>query len=185
MKKLKFIFQYILNPRAVGAPLPSSSFLGDKMLEGINFKQAKYLVEYGPGTGVFTDKLLEKRNLNTVIILIENNKEFCLGLEEKYKKEPNLIIINGSAEYINQYLKEYHIPYADYVISGLPFTSLPKKVSVNILRSTQQILKRDGKFITFQYSQYKKGFIHQFFKNIEVKRELRNLPPAYVFSCGS
>ncbi len=33
MKRLLFLFQYIVNPRTVGAILPSSRYLGDKMVE--------------------------------------------------------------------------------------------------------------------------------------------------------
>ncbi|PKR86808.1 class I SAM-dependent methyltransferase [Heyndrickxia camelliae] len=185
MKRWLFFFQYIVNPRTVGAILPSSKFLGSKMVEKINFKNAKYIVEYGPGTGVFTERLLEKRNPMTIILLVENNKEFYLLLKEKFKEEKNLFIVNGSAENIGKYLKDYRIPYADYVISGLPFASLPKNVSIQILINTTKILKKDGEFITFQYTKFKKVFIEQFFTKIDVKREIRNLPPAYVFNCSS
>ncbi|MES1043739.1 methyltransferase [Bacillus sp. Gen3] len=185
MKRLFFLFQYIVNPRTVGAILPSSKFLGDKMVERINFAKAKYIIEYGPGTGVFTEELLEKRNPETIIVLVEYNKEFYLLLREKFKMEKNLFIINGSAEDIHNYLKDYHIPYADYVISGLPFASLPKNISQKILTNTTKILKKDGEFITFQYTKCKKAFIEQFFTKIHVKREIRNLPPAYVFNCSN
>lgn len=182
MKRLSFLFQYIVHPRAVGAVLPSSRFLGDKMMETINFQKAEYIVEYGPGTGVFTEKLLEKRNPKTIVLLVENNKEFHLLLKEKFKGEKNVFNVYGSAENIGGYLKEHCIPYADYVVSGLPFASLPKSVSVNILLNTAKILKKDGQFITFQYTKFKKTFIEQFFAKIDIKREFRNLPPAYVFS---
>ncbi|MDR4433713.1 class I SAM-dependent methyltransferase [Bacillus tequilensis] len=184
MKRLLFLFQYIGNPRTVGAILPSSRFLGDKMMEGIDFKKAKYIVEYGPGTGVFTKKLLEKRNPETIILLVEQNKEFYSLLKEKFKDERNLFIVYGSAENIIEHLREYGIPYIDYVISGLPFASLPKGVSNEILLETSKILKKDGEFITFQYTLFKKTFFEQFFTKIDVKRELRNVPPAYVFSCS-
>ncbi|NPC91360.1 methyltransferase [Bacillus sp. WMMC1349] len=184
MKRLKFLFQYIVHPRTIGAVLPSSRFLGDKMMETINFQKAKYIVEYGPGTGVFTKKLLEKRNPKTILLLVENNKEFYLLLKAKFKEEKNVFILYGSAENIDQYLKEYCIPYADYIVSGLPFASLPKSVSAQILLNTTKVLKKDGQFITFQYTKYKKTLIDQFFTKIDIKKELRNLPPAYVFSCS-
>ncbi|MFJ7737635.1 class I SAM-dependent methyltransferase [Lysinibacillus sp. NPDC097287] len=183
MKKLSFLIQYLINPKTVGAILPSSSFLGDRMIEKIDFKAAKYIVEYGPGTGVFTDKLIKKREPKTVIVLVENNKEFYSLLREKYKEEDHVFIKYGSAENIERYLKEYGIPYVDYVISGLPFASLPKNVSNEILLNTTRILKKDGRFITFQYTKIKKAFFNQFFTKIDVKREYRNFPPAYIFSC--
>lgn len=43
MKRLLFLFQYIGKPRTVGSILPSSRFLGDKMMEGIDFKKANTL----------------------------------------------------------------------------------------------------------------------------------------------
>ncbi|MBM7717606.1 phospholipid N-methyltransferase [Bacillus thermophilus] len=183
MKFFLFLFQYITNPRSVGAILPSSQFLGDKMLETVDFQKSEYIVEFGPGTGIFTEKLLKKRKPSTIILLVEHNKTFYSVLKEKFKEEQNLFIINGSAEDIEQYAKEYDLPYADYVISGLPFASLPKEVSTRILQHTSNILKENGRFITFQYTGFKKGLIQQFFQISEVKKEMRNMPPAYVFSC--
>ncbi|KOS68649.1 SAM-dependent methyltransferase [Lysinibacillus contaminans] len=183
MKKFNFLYQFIMNPKTVGAILPSSSFLGDRMIEKIDFKDEKYIVEYGPGTGVFTEKLIKKRDPKTVILLVENNKEFYSLLKEKYKDEDYIFIEYGSAEKIERYLKKYRIPYVDYVISGLPFASLPKNVSNEILLNTTKILKENGQFITFQYTKIKKAFFNQFFTKIDVKREYRNFPPAYIFNC--
>ena len=113
---------------------------------------------------------------------MENNKEFYSLLKEKYK-EDNVFIVYGSAENIEQYLREYGIPYVDYVISGHPFSSLPKNVSHKILVNTTKILNEEGRFITFQYTKLKITFIKQFFTKIDMKREYRNFPPAYIFSC--
>lgn len=184
MEKFSFIKQYITKPRFIGAILPSSKYLANRMVEDINFEHAKYIVEYGPGTGVFTEMLIKKRNNDTVILLLEYNKEFYKLLKEKFKNEPNLHIINDSAEYIDKYLIQYNIPYLDYIVSGLPFTSLPQKVSSTILYKTQIYLKEGGKFFTFQYTLLKKDFIQQYFKNIYIKREFLNFPPAYVFCCS-
>jgi len=183
VKKLSFLFQFMENPKTIGAILPSSRFLGDKMIEKIDFTEANYIVEYGPGTGVFTDKLLSKRNGKTIILLVENNMKFYAMLKERYKGHDNIYIKYGSAENIETYLQEYHIPYADYVISGLPFSSLPKKISWEIIDNTTKILKDNGLFITFQYTKCKKAFIKQFFAKLEITREFRNWPPAYIFSC--
>ncbi|MFE6168600.1 class I SAM-dependent methyltransferase [Viridibacillus arvi] len=185
MKSFSFIFQYLLNPREIGAVLPSSNYLAAKMVESIDFRNAKYIVELGPGTGVFTDKIMKNRIQHTVVMLIESNNEFCAFLKEKYKNEKNLIIINGSAEEIDKYTKDFNIPYLDYVVSGLPFASLPKSVSNAILLKTRKLLRKNGIFITFQYTLVKKGFINHFFKHINITREYRNMPPAYVFCCSN
>jgi phospholipid N-methyltransferase len=184
MRRLSFIKQYITKPRSVGAILPSSKYLANKMIEDIDFNNAKDIVEYGPGTGVFTEKLIKNRKKGTVILLFECNNEFYRMLKEKYKNESNLHIINDSAEYIDKYLIQYNIPRVNYIVSGLPFASLPQSVSSAILFKTRMYLKEDGKFITFQYTLLKKGFIQQYFADICIKREIRNIPPAYVFCCS-
>jgi len=185
MSGFSFIKQYITKPRTTGAVLPSSKYLATKMVQGIDFSQAEYIVEYGPGTGVFTDKILEARRPDTIVLLIENNPEFYKLLKEKYPNEENLHIINDSAEKIETYLQRWNIPHADYIISGLPFASLPQEVSTRILTQTKKHIKEGGKFITFQYTLLKKDFIGQFFNEIDIKRERRNIPPAYVLTCKS
>lgn len=185
MNKLLFLFQYIIGPRTVGAVMPSSKYLAEKMIDNIKFSTAKYIVEYGPGTGVFTDKLISKRNKDTVILLIEYNYDFFTSLSEKYKDESNLYVVHGSAENVDKYLENYNIPYVDYVVSGLPFASLPKNMSKVILQKTKKIIRKDGKFITFQYTLFMKKYINKYFGIINVGREYRNIPPAYILKCSN
>ncbi|MBH0160379.1 class I SAM-dependent methyltransferase [Fictibacillus sp. 26RED30] len=184
MKFLSFLAQYISNPRSVGAILPSSSYLADKMVQRINFEQARYILEYGPGTGVFTEKLLQNRKPKTIIILFESNEEFYKILVQKYKEVDNLYIYNGSAEKVDWYLEKCGIPFVDYVISGLLFASLPKTVSNEILFKTSKVLRKNGKFVTFQYSNVMKAYIEQFFSKVDVSIEIRNVPPAMVLCCS-
>ncbi|MCL2360745.1 MAG: SAM-dependent methyltransferase [Defluviitaleaceae bacterium] len=183
MSGLSFIKEYITKPRTVGAIWPSSKYLAKKMVADIDFGTAKYIVEYGPGTGVFTDRILQARNPDTVVLLIENNQEFHSLLTRKYQHHPNLNIEYGSAANLETYLEKNNIPQADYIISGLPFASLPPEVSAQILAQTKKHLAPEGRFVTFQYTLLKKDFIGEYFPDIEIKRELRNIPPAHVLSC--
>jgi phospholipid N-methyltransferase len=183
MKTVKFLVEYLKSPKTVGAVAPSSERLAEKMVKDIDFKNAKCIIEYGPGTGVFTDKLVVRKEKNTVLLLIEYNKEFCRQLEERYNGIDNIILIKDSAENVDKYLEKYNISKVDYVVSGLPFASLPKNVAGRILGKTKSILNREGLFITFQYTLLKKGFIGGYFKKIDLERELINVPPAYVLKC--
>lgn len=183
MNLIKFLIEYVKSPRTVGAVAPSSKKLAVEMVRAIDFKNAKCIVEYGPGTGVFTDKLVERKKQDTLLILLECNKEFCKKLEERYNGLDNIMIINDSAENVDIYLEKYNLKNVDYVVSGLPFASLPKSVSNKILKKTRIILKKDGLFITFQYTLLKKEFIAGYFKEIELERVALNVPPAYVLKC--
>lgn len=185
MENLSFLKQYVRKPKTVGAIFPSSKYLAKKMVEDIDFDRAECIVEYGSGTGVFTKELIERRRENTVILIFEYNYKFYELLKEKFEDQRNLCIINDTAENVDKYLLRFNLDCADYIVSGLPFASLPRKVSERILEKTKKVLKKDGLFITFQYTLFKKGFISDFFNNIEIKRELRNIPPAYVFKCSN
>lgn len=178
-----FLLEYIKNPRKVGAIAPSSRYLAEGMIDSIDFKRAECIVEYGPGTGVFTEKILARVQEDTIVILIELNKNFYDELKKRYGYKKNVIILNESAENIDNILSQYNIKKMDYVVSGLPFASLPAEVSENILRKTSMLLKENGDFITFQYSLFKKKFIERFFRRMNIKMVVRNLPPAYVLDC--
>ena len=162
---------------------PSSRRLAEKMVADIDFEHAEYIVEYGPGTGVFTDRLVEKKKPDTVLLLLEANDKFYELLREKYESDHRIIVVHGFAEHIDLYLKKYGISKVDYVVSGLPFTSLPKNTSETILKKTSSLLDRNGTFITFQYTLMKESFIAGFFQKTERERVLLNIPPAYVLKC--
>jgi phospholipid N-methyltransferase len=177
---MSFILEYIKHPRRIGAVAPSGKMLSRKMMMPIDFGSADVIVEYGPGTGSFTKELVANRKPNTVLILVEQNVHFCRQLEMRYGKTDNVHIIHGNAENIEHYLRQFGFNRADYIVSGLPFTSLPKTVSDSILTATKTALGDSGKFITFQYSLVKRRFFEQYFNITDYLKEVRNLPPAYV-----
>ena len=179
----KFLIEYLKSPRTIGAVAPSSRKLAEKMADNIDYEKAKCIVEYGPGTGVFTERLMRKIKKHTLLMLIEYNEDFCRQLEEKYSAYSNVIIINDSAENIDKHLEKYNVKEVDYVVSGLPFASLPKNMSNKILEKTKDILQKNGLFITFQYTLFKKGYIGSYFEDINCERVMLNIPPAYVLTC--
>lgn len=180
---IKFIKEFIKNPKCIGAVAPSSKYLAEKILSEIDFKSCKCIVEYGPGTGVFTEKIAARKCEDTIFIVIEQNKDFYINLKNLYESNHNVKVINGSAEDIKYYLNIYGLDFADYIVSGLPFTSLDDSVSRNILSETRNALCSKGKFIAFQYSSIMEKEFKTFFKRTIRKRVLMNIPPAYVLSC--
>ncbi len=179
-----FLLEYIKNPRKVGAIASSSKYLAYEMINSIDFEKTECIVEYGPGTGAFTEKILSRAKDTTTIILIEINNEFYNTLKNLYGYKRNVIILNDSAENIKDIIKRYSIKKVDYIISGLPFASLPETMSNTILNKTSEVIGASGQFITFQYTLFKKKYIKNFFCKIEHKRVLRNIPPAYVLRCN-
>lgn len=179
-----FLLEYIKNPRKVGAIASSSKYLAYEMINSIDFEKAECIVEYGPGTGAFTEKILSRAKDTTTIILIEINNEFYNILKKLYGHKRNVIILNDSAENIGDILKRHSIKKVDYIVSGLPFASLPEAMSNTILNRTSEVIGEYGQFITFQYTLLKKKYIGNFFKEIKHKKVFRNIPPAYVLKCN-
>ncbi|MBX0289088.1 methyltransferase [Hymenobacter sp. HSC-4F20] len=177
-----FVEEFFRNPATVGSLIPSSPALTDKVMEPIDFATATCIVEYGPGTGVFTDVLMRRRRPETVLVLVETNRRFAQLLHERYAAHTNVHVIHGSADKIEQYLRELGITRADYVVCGLPFSSLPRRLGWRILEHTQQILQPDGKLILFQYSLQNKRLFEKFFRPLHEEHVLLNLPPAYVLT---
>ncbi|PSL35178.1 phospholipid N-methyltransferase [Planomicrobium soli] len=183
MIPMQFLSQYVKNPRSVGALVPSSKLLARQMIAPIKFEHAECIVEYGPGTGVFTEQIIQKKRPDTKLLVFETNEKFYRLLKLKYGSLKNVYILNDSAEKVSDYLKKHSIEKADYIISGLPFASLPKTVSANILKETQNVLAVEGEFITFQYTKFKQKYFNTFFSGIEVNKVTLNMPPAFVFKC--
>lgn len=183
MKWMEFLIEFIKSPRNVGAIAASSRQLAEEMIGNVDFENAECIVEYGPGSGVFTEKLIVKKKEDTLLIVFENNQKFCNNLLDIYKHKKNVKIINDGAENIKEHLEKFKIKQVDYIVSGLPFTSLPKNISDTILNNTSEILNINGEFITFQYSLVKKSLFTSYFDNIKVKKIMLNMPPAYVLKC--
>jgi phospholipid N-methyltransferase len=89
----------------VGSMIPSSRFLATKMLKNIPFDQAKVIVELGPGTGIFTEKIMKRLNPDTHLVVIELNDVFYQNLAAKTKQE-NCHIVHGSASDLDKILSD-------------------------------------------------------------------------------
>ena len=134
--KLLFFSAFLKYPKEIGSVVPSSKFLIKEVLKNIDFKNARYIAEYGPGTGCITSEILKRARKGAKILCFETNKRFYTYLKNKIKDE-RFIIINDSSENIMDYVKKYNIPKIDYVVSGLPFSSLSVSKKCIIIKETK------------------------------------------------
>lgn len=185
MKQIKdsieFIFQFINKPKLIGAILPSSKYLTKKILSFTDFSQDNLIiVEYGPGTGPFTEGIVKKLKQCGKLILIEQNEKFVKKLSVKYANRENVFIYQESVANVFNILDNHNISKADYIISGIPFSSIPKDITEKILENTKEIMSDESMFITFQYSMFKIKTFQKHFKILRKKFTLFNVPSAYV-----
>jgi phospholipid N-methyltransferase len=184
LRKKDFFSAFLKTGKNIGAIAPSSRFLVKKMLEPIDFKTVKCIVEFGPGTGSITNELLKHMPIDSLLLAFEINNDFCDILKEMIV-DPRLKIIKDTAENIEIYLKENNINKIDYIVSSLPFAMIPNGVVRNILTIVKKVLKPTGFFMQYQYSlnAYKK--LKTIFSKVEVNFTPMNIPPAFVFICSN
>ncbi|MCI8638914.1 MAG: SAM-dependent methyltransferase [Coprococcus sp.] len=176
----RFLKEYISDPDTIGAIAPSSRHLAAAMTASIDFDKARCIVEYGAGTGVFTREVVARKRRNATYIVIEQNDRFYEMLRKQFHGMPGVVLIHGDAGNVCAFLREQGVGHADYIISGLPFTSLPRQVSHRILSQTQKAIGTEGVFTTFQYTLVRKAFLENYFNIQRIVRVWRNLPSAYV-----
>lgn len=182
MKKTFFIEAFLKNPLKIGAIASSSKFLAEKMIEPIDFRRAKYIVEFGAGTGVFTKTILNEMSGKSILFSFEINKNFVSQIE-KSVNDKRFKIINDRAENFEKYLKKAGINKVDCFISGLPLAALPKEEARRLLFSAKKYLNNGGLFVQFQYFLTDLAKLKKIFSSVSINFEPRNIPPAFIYIC--
>jgi phospholipid N-methyltransferase len=179
--RLRFLGQWVRNPREVGSVTPSSRFLTREVVEPVMAGGARLIVELGPGTGVFTRALLEALPADGRILAVDTNAAFIEHLA-KQLPDRRLTAVHASAEEVDRLVADAGWPAADAIISGIPYSLLPRPVTLGIVQAAHRALREDGLFIGYQYSRMLRPYLLQVFGNVHYRSVLLNLPPAFVYA---
>ncbi|MFD2191137.1 class I SAM-dependent methyltransferase [Pistricoccus aurantiacus] len=177
-----FAGNFLKHPRMLGSIIPSSPFLVRRLLRRIDWQQAKVLVEYGPGIGTFTQQILRRMRPDAILIVLETNKDFVNYIKEAYP-DPRLEVVHGSAADIQHVLQERHIDKVDYVLAGIPFSTLPGDTRENILHATRQVIVPGGAFLLYQFSPSTLPQLREIFSKVTHGFEPINFLPAHFYQC--
>jgi phospholipid N-methyltransferase len=176
----QFLRGFFKNPVMVGSIIPSSRVLIDKMLAPVDWENTKLFVEYGPGVGTFTRPLLDKLSPDAKLVTIDTNPDFTRYLKESINDD-RLVAVNGSAADVETILMDQGLGSADYVLSGLPFSTLPAGIGEDIAEATANVIRPGGAFLVYQFSPKVLDFIRPHFAPIKRGFEWINVPPATLF----
>ena len=177
---MMFLRGFIKHPVMVGSVIPSSKALIDKMLGKVDWGECRLFVEYGPGVGTFTEHVLQRMAPDATLIAIDTNPDFTEYLNRKFR-DSRLIAVTGSAADTRKIMAEAGFAEADYVLSGLPFSTLPPGIGPKIAAETAAALRPGGAFLVYQFSPKVRDFIAPHFKRIDKGMEWKNIPPAQLF----
>jgi phospholipid N-methyltransferase len=178
-----FARNFFKHPRMLGSIIPSSRFLVHDLMRQIDWNRAKVLVEYGPGVGNITAEVLKRMRPDARMVVFETNDDFVGFLREAIP-DPRLTVVHGSAADVGHVLQELGLDQADYVISGIPFSTMPPEVGEAIVRSTREALRPGGRFLVYQFSREVQRFLRREFNEIREAFEPFSILPARLYYCS-
>lgn len=175
-----FLRGFVEHPRMVGSIIPSSRFTIEKMLAPVDWQECKVFVEYGPGVGTFCYPVLERLRRDGALVVIDTNPLFIDYLQKSIG-DSRFHAVHGSAADVEQILAALGFDHADYVLSGLPFSTLPDGVGPAIAAATHRVLRSGGAFLVYQFSARARDFMAPHFRRIDSGFELLNVLPCKLF----
>ncbi|MBV9770172.1 MAG: methyltransferase domain-containing protein [Bryobacterales bacterium] len=193
-----FLRESLRKIRVTASVLPSSRFLASAMLDQVNFRKVRNVVELGSGTGVITHETLRRMSPDSRLFALEINRNFAQHLRTCYR-DPRLTVLNADASDLLNQLAEHDAGKVDVIISSLGLTGMSSEHRTRILRQAEVCLAPAGIMIQFQYlisrtpvpdlpnrtmRRFEEGkFLKNYFRSVSAKPVFLNLPPALVFTC--
>jgi phospholipid N-methyltransferase len=175
-----FLRDFLRRPRQVASVIPSSRFLERRIVRSARLGSARLVVELGPGTGGTTRAILRSLPRDARLLCVEINPRFARVVAEAID-DPRLIVHSGDARHLPAILEKHGLGPADVVFSGIPFSTMPRELGLEVLRSVRSVLAPGGRFVAYQVRDRVGSLGRQVFGEPEVETELLNVPPVRVF----
>lgn len=175
-----FLEGFLQHPVMVGSIIPSSRFTIAKMLAPVKWDECRLFVEYGPGVGTFCRPVLERLPRDGRLIVIDTNPLFIDYLRATIT-DSRFVPVLGSAADVEEIIRAHGHDHADYVLSGLPFSTLPDGVGPAIAAATHKVLRPGGAFLVYQFSAKARDFMARHFNHIDEGYEPLNVLPCKLY----
>jgi len=194
MNPAAFVAEALADFGTVGAIAPSSRYLTRAMLRPLPLKNARAVVELGPGTGVMTRALLDLLPSDAALLAFEINPRFTRHLRSTIS-DSRLSVIHAPAEALNEELSRRGYRHVDAILSSLAMGLMSDRERFALLSEISLHLRKKGTFTQYQYlhglqlrgrqlSKFDMSrLLARYFRSVQRKIIWRNLPPAFVFTC--
>jgi phospholipid N-methyltransferase len=159
------------------------------MLEWIAWDEVRVVIEYGPGSGAFTERIVSMARPGTVVVAIELHADFVVRLQRRF---PGVHVYQDSVLNVSDVCEREGIREVDAVVSGLPWALFSEAEQRRYLEAMLTVLKPAGQFVTFAYLQgllLQAGrrfhnTLRQMFADVTSSPTVwLNIPPAFVYRC--
>jgi len=182
----RFVQAFVREPMKVGAIWPSSDQLSRAIADTCEFAPEDTVVELGPGTGNFTELLLQRLQPPGRLVALELSETNVNVLKRRF---PQSEIHFDSAEHISRYI---HPGTARCIVSGLAWGNMLPALQDRIMDAILTALVAGGEFVGFAYAHARyypttlrfRKLMQTRFTSFETTPIIwRNVPPAYVYGC--
>lgn len=175
-----FFRAWLSAPLQVASITPSGRALASLMTSHIS-KNTGPVIELGPGTGAFTEALLDRGVAESDLVLVEYEADFADQLSRRF---PAARTLRMDAAHLRKIELQTSAPIGS-VLSGLPLLSMPTRKVIAILDGAFSHLRSDGAFHQFTYGPRcpipRRLLDRLGLKATLVGRTLANVPPAAVY----
>jgi phospholipid N-methyltransferase len=177
-----FARNFLRFPTLLGSVIPSSRFLVNDVLSQVDWKRAQVIVEYGPGVGTMTQEILKRMRPDGVLVALELNEDFTHFLQQQIR-DPRLRAIHASACEVRDVLTSLDVCCADYIISGIPYSTMPEKLRRSILEESRRMLHPEGALLVYQFTRTVLPYLKSSFGSVQQDFQFLNILPARIFCC--
>jgi len=179
--RFEFLRGFLTKPKEVGSIIPSSRFLERRIIRAAEVATARVVVELGPGTGGTTRALLRAMAPDAHLLAVEINPRFVRHLRTQIH-DARLTVLEGSATDVGRILAAQGLDGADVILSGIPFSTMPRPLGLEILASVRAALRPGGRFVAYQFRDRVETLGREVFGRPKVQTEIRNVPPMRVYT---
>lgn len=173
--KLLYLTTMIKDYR-LGAVTRSSRFVVRRVLGALPLEEpGATIVEYGPGDGVITARVLEGMHADSRLVAIETNPDFVAMLRGIDDTRFHLHAMG-----VEEWLDQAEVSGVDAVFSGIPFTFFSPARRDAIVQRTHALLREGGAFVVYQNSLLMRPYLAKHFSSVTTAFEPRNFLPYFV-----
>ncbi len=139
------------------------------------------VAEYGPGEGCHTREMLKRAHPESKFLLFELDPEFCRDLERQFAHDARVTVIQDDCATLPAELARQNLTHCDYIVSGIPFSTMELGKKRQILRETHAALKPGGDFIIYQVTnELRRHATPDIFPRADSEYFLKNVPPMFI-----